>query len=71
MDHDPRIHHNREARYITACERCRREYEVARATDPLRAPGTDDEPHRDRSRLLALAIVGALLLIAAALWGNR
>ena len=67
MDHDPRIHHNREARYITACDRCRREYEVARATDPLRAPGTDDEP----PRLLALAIVGALLLIAAALWGNR
>lgn len=30
-------------------------------------PGT----RRDRSRLLALAIVGALLLIAAALWGNR
>ena len=30
-----------------------------------------DPGRRDRSRLLALAIVGALLLIAAALWGNR
>lgn len=70
MDHDLRIHHDRPGWYL-ACDRCRREYEVARATDPLRAPGTDDEPHRDRSRLLALAIVGALLLIAAALWGNR
>ena len=70
MDHDPRIHHEPRVVYL-ACERCRREYEVARATDPLRAPGTDDEPRRDRSRLLALAIVGALLLIAAALWGNR